>query len=118
MEKQYLEEYEGFKIGDLITTFYSGYYILDKIERRFYTEKDIEIFKGRNITVGGEHTPLFYFHSVADEDADLVKPNNNKNNSPYYFCGLASVEIPKEIQKLEERKMKFEKLMKLYEKNM
>ena len=41
------------KVGDLITTYYKGFFRLEKIERRFYTEADLR-FTSKDKVLGEE----------------------------------------------------------------
>jgi hypothetical protein len=94
------------EVGDLITTYYKGFFRLNKIERRFYTQEDIDIYyllKGKK--AGEEYSPLYYFTQEYDS-----KGNPSKNPIQKWcdaqFCKLANEYITEELQKLEDIKAK------------
>lgn len=52
-----MQEFNGMRVGDLITTYHKGYWILEKIESRQY------------------YNPLFYYRKIANENFRFVKSN-------------------------------------------
>ena len=68
------------KIGDLITTYYSGFFILTKIEKRFITQKMIDSYSTyKDKKVGDEYSPLYYFKQEYDINGKLIKETNYVN---------------------------------------
>jgi hypothetical protein len=98
------------KEGDLITTYYAGFFRLKRIERRFYTEKDINTYSScKDKKIGEEYSPLFYFEQEYDSNGNPKKGKEKRCDAE--FCKLANEFIIEELQKLEERKAK---LLKIY----
>ena len=67
-------------IGDLITSYYSGYWRVDRIERRF-TQYDHGVYEG--IPIGTECSPVFYMTEVL---TDTGKPRKRKNSCDAWYC--------------------------------
>jgi hypothetical protein len=90
------------KEGDLITTYYSGYYRLDRIERRFYTEQTH--FRLDDKRIGEEYNSLYHFTQEYDKDGKVKKGKQKACDAG--FCKLAKDSIINELLKLESRKLK------------
>lgn len=68
------KEWEGIQVGDLITAYHSGYHRLTKIERRCYTQYDIDNFSVyKDKQVGEEYKPLFHYEQVLTADYKKTK---------------------------------------------
>lgn len=105
-------EHNGMKVGDIITTYYSGFYKLTRIERRFYTERDItqySVYKDKK--VGDEYSPMFYFVKMADAKGVKCKPAKEKGCDAV-FCRLAVDSIKEQVQELNNLISNLEKLSK------
>ena len=105
-------EHNGIKIGDIITTYYSGFYKLIKIERRYLTERDVNqysIYKDKK--VGDEYSPIFVFTKVADAKGNFTKSKNTKVQScDALHCMLASIYIANQLKELNEIMARLQKL--------
>ena len=82
------------KVGDLITTYYKGFFRLKKIERRFYTEADLR-FTYKDKVLGEEYSPLFHFIQEFDSNGKVKKGKLKACDSQ--FCQLAWESIEQEI---------------------
>ncbi len=96
------------KEGDIIKTYYKGYFRLDKIERRFKDENWESLGLRKDLEIGDEMSPLFHFTQIYDEN---LNKRTSKKSCDAGFCHLARVEIIKEIGELEA---KVEKLRDFY----
>jgi hypothetical protein len=69
-------------IGDIITTYHKGYWRLIKINRRYYTEDDINRFGKESHQsyygkkIGDEYSPIFVYEHVMTENFKLAKKKN------------------------------------------
>jgi hypothetical protein len=101
------------KEGDLITTYYEGFFRLKRIKRRFITQDDINRYTSyKDKKVGEEYSPLYYFTQEYDSNGNIKKSKEKSCDAS--FCELADSYIIDELQKLEQRK---EQLLKLYGRN-
>jgi hypothetical protein len=102
------------KEGDLITTYYKGFFRLKRIERRFYTQEYLNQYypTDKNKKAGEEYSPLYYFTQEYDSNGNIKKSKEKSCDAS--FCELADSYIIDELQKLEQRK---EQLLKLYGRN-
>ena len=99
------------KVGDLITTYYAGFFRLEKVERRFYTEEHIKYFPSYKDKLGEEYSPLYYFTQEYDSNG---KPKKSKQKAcDAQFCKPAKDFIKKEILDIDERRQQLEKLLEL-----
>jgi hypothetical protein len=99
------------KVGDLITTYYSGFFRLEKIERRFYTEDYIRHYTRLKDKLGEEYSPLYYFTQEYDSNG---RPKKSKQKAcDAQFCKPAKDFIEQEILDIEERKQNLEKFLKI-----
>ena len=91
------------KEGDIIKTYYAGYFILDKIEKRFKTEADEKYNYLKDLEVGEEYSPLFHFTQIYDEN---LNKRTSSRACDAQFCEPAGVAILEEILKLEAKIIK------------
>lgn len=98
------------KEGDLITTYFKGYYRLDRIEKRFVTE-DLLRFDTHKGRLGEEYNPLFYFTQEFDSNGAPKKSKQKWCDSG--FCRLASESINEEIKELDKKKKQLLKIKTL-----
>ena len=92
---------EDIKVGDLITTCYKGYYRLTKIQRRFYTQYDVDYYPSLKAVLGVEYSPLFHFIQEYDSEG---KPKTGKEKAcDSQFCKLAKISIEEEIKKAQNK---------------
>lgn len=96
------------KEGDLITTYYKGFFRLKRIERRFYTEHDLQ-FTSKDKVLGAEYSPLYHFEQEYDSNGN-VKISKEKAGDAG-FCTLAKDFIAKELYRMTEQKRKLEKIL-------
>lgn len=102
----------GLKKGDLITAYHKGIWRVTKIERRFYTQKDIGgrlLPDGSQAKPGDEYNSLIYYHLVMSSDYKLVK-SKRKNFCDASFCWRIDKFIASERNKLDELEQQLEKL--------
>lgn len=74
------------KIGDIITTYYKGFFRIEKMEERESTP-----------------SPLYYFYQVCDSNGKPVKGNVLKSCDAL-FCAPAEDFIKKEEERLNKLK--------------
>ena len=88
------------KVGDLITTYNKGFFILDSIEKRYVT-KDMQRYTPyEGIDIGDEIVPLFHYTQRYTADGD---PRKGKSNScDASFCNLAYNELELVIRDKEK----------------
>jgi hypothetical protein len=77
-------EYKQIKPGDIITTYYSGYFKFLRSEDR------------------GEMSPLFYFKRFADKNGKRFKANGKDLNCDALWCRKALPHILETIKETEE----------------
>ena len=91
------------KVGDLITTYNKGFFILEKIERRFFTEDDLRYHPTAVKKVGEEYSPLFHYSQKYDLEGNIKKSRQMSCDSS--FCKPAEEYIKKEIERVEKLKL-------------
>lgn len=67
------QEHNGMKVGDIITTYYKGFWKLERIEARFLTQDDLRYSTYAHKNVGDEYSPMFHFSLVADGSGKAPK---------------------------------------------
>lgn len=82
------------KVGDLISTFHEGYYILVKIEERLNKEN-----------------PLFHYKKAYNSDGIEDNYYNIVISCDAYYCQRASKRIVKAIEELEQKKKNLENIL-------
>lgn len=95
------------KEGDLITTYYKGYFRLDRIERRYVTEDLMHFYIYKN-RLGEEYSSLFHFTQEFDSNGTTKKSKQKSCDSQ--FCRLALESIDEEIGLLDRKR---EQLLKI-----
>ena len=88
------------KEGDLISTYYKGFYRLEKIERRFH-DKDSLRFTSSEHYIGEEYSPLFHFIQEYDSNGKRVK--GKLKHCDGGFCKLAVDFITAEIEEMNQK---------------
>lgn len=91
------------KEGDLITTYFKGFYRLKRIERRYLTQYEVDTYsthKGKK--AGDQYSPLFYFIQEYTDDGKPVKTAKEKACDAV-FCKLVSDYIKEEVEKFNIR---------------
>ena len=99
------------KEGDLITTYYKGFYRLKRIEKRYLTQYDVDtytVYKGRK--VGEEYGALLYFIQEYTQEGNPVKTAKEKC-CDIQFCKLASDYISEEIKNMREKEVIFKNIL-------
>ena len=91
------------KVGDLITTYNKGFFILERIERRFATEEDVKRYQTIFNIVGEEYSPLFHYSQKYDLEGNIKRSRQMSCDSS--FCKPAEEFIKKEIDKIERLKL-------------
>ncbi len=97
------------KEGDLITTYYKGYFRLKRIERRFTTQQDINSRLNSGRSLGEEYSPLFHFEQEFDSNGDVKKSKEKACDAQ--FCQLASEAIKTELEEMLTRRYNLERLL-------
>lgn len=90
------------KVGDLITTYYEGYFTLDRIEKRYATEADVRHYPNAYKEVGEEYSPLYYFTQKYDKNGNDKKSKQKACDA--IFCKPAEERLEEEILKVEKLK--------------
>lgn len=96
------------KVGDLITTYHEGYFILNRIEKRYATEGDVMRHPSVYKKVGEEYSPLYYFTQKYDK-------NGNPKTSKEKVCDSSFCKPAKD--RIEEEELKVEKLKLILNEN-
>ncbi len=99
------------EIGDLITTYWKGFYQVTKIQKRWRNPHN-NIHSSYELTdeCNQEMNPLIYFIMKYSDEGKPVK-RNKEQCCDASFCKLSSEEIPKRIIKLKETISNLEKLL-------
>lgn len=100
------------KEGDIIKTYHKGYFVLDRIERRFKTELWESCGLRKDLNVGDEMTPLFHYTQIFDEN---FNKKTSKKSCDAGFCSLASESIKEELVKIKEKQKKLKEYLKKLE---
>lgn len=101
------------KAGDIIKTYYKGYFILDRIERRYVTEEMKKYSSYKDKEVGEEYSPLFHFTQIFDEN---FNKRTTKKCCDARFCSLASESIKEELKELREKQKKLKEFLETLKK--
>lgn len=91
------------KEGDLITTYYKGFYRLKRIQKRYLTQHDVDtysVYKGRK--AGEEYSPLYHFTQEYTDEGKPVKTAKERCCDAL-FCKLAVYYVSGEIEKMKTR---------------
>ncbi len=95
-------EHNGLKPGDIITTYYKGFYRLDRIEARFLDKQMLSYSIYNHCKVGDEYSSVFHFTKIADANCKEVKTKKT-NSCDAYHCRLAKDFINEQKQELERQ---------------
>lgn len=86
------------ELGDIITTYYSGYYRLTRVQKRFYlSERDIPFFLRDALKIGDEYSSLYYFVKIADAKGIKTKKPGKENSCDASYCYPAILALKKMI---------------------
>jgi len=100
------------KEGDIITTYYIGYYRLTRIVQRFYQcDRDIPSFLKETVKIGDEYSPLYYFKKIADAKGNKISKPGKENCCDAAFCYPAIRSLQKMIIDHELTVMNLTKLL-------
>ena len=96
------DSHNGMSPGDIITTYFKGYYRLESIQRRYLTQDDLKYQAYKDKKAGDEYSPLFHFVQVADGTG---KPKKSKalKTCDAAFCEPALLVIISQINSLEQQ---------------
>jgi len=94
----------GIKVGDLITAYHSGYWIVTSIEKRFVTESENSQYQGRFGKTGDQKSSLINYELAFDSK---FKPSGKKkktNKCDAFYCHKVDESSVSEMikQRLEE----------------
>lgn len=98
-----MTEYNGMKIGDIITTYNKGFFKLISIEPRFYTENYINSYHKNELNppkVGDEYSPLFNYKKINPETGKI---NNSIGQCDSSYCKPFRAILESEIEKLQKQ---------------
>lgn len=103
--------------GSIITAYHSGYHRVTRVERRFYSQRELDTYKSlrdKGYKAGDEYNSAIFYKKILNSK---LKEVNGKKELCCDACYCKTVssdgikqEYEKEVQKLEE---KYEKLLKL-----
>lgn len=88
-------------VGDIITTYHKGYWRLVKINRRYLTKRDLEMYheagEYKYKKVGDEYSPIFVYEQVM---TDSLKPVTRKSQKECdaSFCQKVTKDIITKMQ--------------------
>ena len=85
-----------FKIGDIITTYHKGYWRLDKIEDRYFTDSDNSY--SNSPKDGSLYQPIFYYSQVMTTDF-IPKNGKVKKLCDVAWCRKIDKEKIKDMKK-------------------
>jgi len=96
------------KVGDLVTSYWKGFYEIVKIERRWKNNGRTTEHGRRSycfteydpVTCGEEMSPLLHIIQKYNEEGIPIKGKAVRFCDSYY-CQLAEMFIPKKIEKLQ-----------------
>ena len=91
----------NFKVGDIITCYFKGFWKVVKIEPRWYDERDVTGYATLRER-GEEYSPLVVVTQVADGNGKPKKSKEVSCDSAY--CCLATISIDRQILELETKK--------------
>lgn len=94
-------EHNGFKLGDLITTYHTGFWRLTDIERRWH---QVGAILGGKDVGGQEHGALFTYAKEYDADFEPIKRKGWQEECDESHCRKVDADwAADEIDKLERR---------------
>lgn len=110
-----MTEYNGMKVGDLITAYRAGIWRIDSFTRRFYDRSHLDMYykryydsltdtynvHGKITKVGDEYTPLVNHTLICDSKGKLAnskKPKTSQCDAAY--CQPASIYLEELEQQL------------------
>lgn len=78
-EDKELQEYNGMKVGSIITTYHAGYWRLARIERRWYGPgHPIPSFLKGRVKAGDEMSPLFHYTALLDSNFNIAQGHGKR----------------------------------------
>jgi hypothetical protein len=103
MAQEFVTEWNGFKVGDIIKAYHTGYHSLIAIQRRYLTQVDLGYSVYSNRKVGDEISAIFVYTKVANAAGETSNKISKRTEScDASFCEHADKHIEKEIQKLKK----------------
>jgi hypothetical protein len=108
----FAETYKEFKVGDLITAYHKGFWKLTKIQRRFYTARDIDYYRScEGKKEGDEYNPLFFYEWVLNGKFNKP-PRPREECCDVAFC--KKVDDAYIVKKFEDLIREMETIQKVY----
>ena len=88
------------KVGELTTSYRSGYFIVTKVERRFYEQRDESHAASMGAKIGDEYNSLIHARQIADGKG---KPRKGKQDQSCdsSFCSPLNHKSIKELRDKE-----------------
>ena len=102
------------KVGELTTSYKSGYFIVTRVERRFYRSHDEDHAASLGHKVGDEYNALIHVRQITDAKG---KPRKSRRDysCDSSFCSPINLESIKKLreQEIAEAKLKYKGLLSL-----
>lgn len=83
----------GIKVGDLVTTYHKGYWVVEKIEKRFHDKPSTY---QPNWPIGAPLPSLIHYRKVAEADGTPKLKSTRRNSCCATYCKAFSI---KEIRR-------------------
>lgn len=96
------QEWNKMKVGNVITTYNAGFFVLHSITRRFCYQAYFDIYEakkeiGKRLEVGDEYSPLFNYNKI---DLKTGKISTKLGQCDSFYCKPGIAEINKQINDL------------------
>jgi len=112
---------KGIKVGDLVVTYKRGFFRVEKVERRFYNQDDLDYGGYRNydppIKLGDERESVITCRYVANTDAFFSKKKSNNVFTDISIVHVTPVKqfMTGEIRRAEEALSRIREVARLLE---
>lgn len=97
------------KVGDYVTSYYKGIFVIEKIEKRFVTENWLKSGGFEKYKLGDEYSPLVYLRKIYDSEGNKKKGTLCLDIS---HCKLVSIYIENQTA-LVKKQMRFLEELKI-----
>lgn len=102
------------KVGDLTTSYRSGYFIVTRVERRFYKPREEGHAASMGHKVGDEYNALIYARQIADAKGKPRKSRQDPSCDSSFCSPINNKSIKKlREQEISEAKDKYKDLLTL-----
>ena len=86
------------KVGDIVTSYYKGYWRITKIEKRYYNKYEEDLGYGK---LGEEYGSLVSLKLLADSNCNPPKKTARTEQCDILYCNLVT------LDKLEKLKIEY-----------